>query len=367
MIQPTTETTTAVDAVVIGAGPVGLWQVFQLGLQGIHAHLIDALPHPGGQPTELYANKPIYDIPGLPVCSGQELTERLLQQIRPFAPTLHLGQLVETLARQDGGRWLLTTHTGTRLLSKTVFIAAGVGAFVPKRLNLPGLSAFEGSQLFHHLNDPAALADQRVLIAGGGESAVAAATQLATALAAQTTPRPASVTLLHRRNSFQAAPALLEQMQALQRSGALGFVQGQIDSFATENDRLHSVQVLGPDGRTQTLPLDALLVLQGISPKLGPMADWPLAMERKQLAVNPETFETSAPGVFAVGDINTYPGKKKLIVCGFHEATLAAYAAQPLIAPDRPVPFQYTTSSTQLHRLLGVAGDAPPGAAMASE
>ena len=349
------------DAVIIGAGPVGLWQVFQLGLQDIHAHVIDALPHPGGQPTELYADKPIYDIPGLPVCSGQELTERLLQQIRPFNPTLHLGQLVETLAHQPDGRWLLGMRgaggQGLQLAAKTVFIAAGVGAFVPKRINLPGLDAFEGRQLFHHLGHPAALAVQRVFIVGGTDSAVSAATQLA---ALPTLQRPASVTLVHRRDHFQPEdPALLALLQAQRQCGALHFIQGQIDGFTAEGERLHSVQILGPDGSTHTQPLDALLVLQGISPKLGPLTDWQLALERKQLVVDPATCQTSAPGVFAVGDINTYPGKKKLIVCGFHEATLAAYAAQPLIAPDQPLPFQYTTSSSRLHRVLGVTNDAP--------
>ena len=345
------------DAVVIGAGPVGLWQVFELGLLEIRAHVIDTLPHPGGQPGELYADKPIYDIPGLPVCSGQELTDALLRQVAPFQPTLHLGHQVEALARQDDGRFLLTTQQGLQLRARAVFIAAGVGAFVPKRLKVEGLDAFEGRQLFHGLPRAADFSGQRVVVAGGGEAALGAAIRLAALPESQ---RPASITLLHRRDGFQAEPATIDRLQALRHTGQVRFVPGQVEGIAQESGRLTALHILGPDGATAPLPLDILLVLQGVSPRLGPIADWGMALERKQLVVDTEKFQTSEPGIFAVGDINTYPGKKKLILCGFHEATLAAYAAQPLIAPERELPFQYTTSSSRLHRLLGV-DSAPSG------
>ena len=341
---------TPADAVVIGAGPVGLWQVFELGLQEIQAHVIDALPHAGGQPRELYADKPIYDIPAVAVCSGAELTEALLRQAAPFKPQFHLGQLVESLQRQPDGRWLLGTDRGLQLLARTVFIAAGVGAFVPKRLRIEGLAAFEHRQLFYSLPDAPAWAGRHVVIAGGGDVALQAAIQLASA----TTDAPASLTLLHRRDSYQAEAPAIERVQALAREGRLRLRTGQVSGIEHSGDQLTAAIVTGPDGADAPLPLQLLLVLQGLSPKLGPVADWHLAMERKQLVVDTEKFQTSEPGLFAVGDINTYPGKKKLILCGFHEATLAAYAAQPIVAPGQPLPFQYTTSSTRLHRLLGV-------------
>ncbi|MFT4194780.1 NAD(P)/FAD-dependent oxidoreductase [Ottowia sp.] len=352
----TTEPVIETDAAIIGAGPVGLFQVFQLGLLEIRAHVIDALPHPGGQPAELYADKPIYDIPAVPVCSGRELTDALMRQIAPFAPTFHLGQQVDTLARQPDGRWRLGTDRGLALLARAVFIAAGVGAFQPKRLKLAGIEAFERRQLFYSVDDAARFAGQRLVIAGGGDSALEGAIHFAT-LAEHA---PASVTLLHRRDGFQAAPASVARLRALVDAGRLAFVVGQPSGFAQADGRMTALQVTGPDGAEAPLPLDALLVFHGFGPKLGPVAGWQLALERKQLVVDTEKFQTSAPGVFAVGDINTYPGKKKLILCGFHEATLAAYAAQALVAPGRELPFQYTTSSTRLHRLLGVesvAGD----------
>jgi len=338
------------DAVVIGAGPVGLWQVFELGLQDIRTHVIDALPQIGGQPVELYGDKPIYDIPGLPVCSGRELVERLMRQVEPFQPQLHLGQLVRSLAAEGDGRWRLGTDRGLNLLARTVFIAAGVGAFQPKRLKVAGLEAFEQRQLFHGTAEPARFAGQRVVVVGGEDSALEGAIRLATAHQ----DAPAQVTLLHRRDAFQAAPDTLARVRELREAGRLGFVPGQVTGFTPSGERLSALQVMGPDGETAPLPLDILLVLQGLSPKLGPIADWQLALERKQLVVDTEKFQTSQPGIFAVGDVNTYPGKKKLILSGFHEATLAAYAAQPLVAPDKPLPFQYTTSSSRLHRALGV-------------
>ena len=338
------------DAVVIGAGPAGLFQVFELGLLEIRAHVIDTLPVPGGQCIELYPDKPIYDIPGLPFCTGRELTDRLLQQIQPFGATFHLNQEVASVQRQADQRFLVQTSQGTRLLSKTVFIAGGVGAFQPRPLKVPGLERFHDQQVFYRVRDPAAFAGQHLVVMGDDDTALGWAVHFA-----QDGPQQArSVTLLHRRDAFRAAPATVERMRELCESGAMRFVAGQIVGFEETQGTLTHLQVMGPDDRTQAVPVDSLLPFLGLSPKLGPIAQWGLALERKQLVVDTEKFETSEPGVFAVGDVNTYPGKKKLIVCGFHEATLAAYAACAYVFPDEKVQLQYTTTSPRLHQLLGV-------------
>lgn len=335
------------DAVVIGAGPVGLFQVFQLGLQGIAAHLIDALPHVGGQCDQLYPDKPIYDIPGIPVCTGRELVALLERQIAPFAPTRHLGQQVDSLAVQDDGRFLLQTSAGQSLQARSIFIAAGVGAFVPRTLKVDGLAAFVGSQLLYHPADVNAASGRQVVVHGGDEAAVRAAIACA--------PTAASITLLHRRDVFHAAPALLAELQALRAAGRIHVAIGQITGAQQAQDgSLQALELLGPDGGHERLPLDLLLAYLGITPRLGPIADWGLAMERKQLAVDPATFATSQPGIYAVGDINSYPGKRKLILCGFHEATLAAFAEAERQAGQR-LPLEYTTSSERLQTRLGVA------------
>ena len=340
-----------IDAAIIGAGPVGLFQVFELGLLEIKAHVIDALPIVGGQPAELYPDKPIYDIPGIPVCSGLGLIEALQKQIAPFAPTFHLGHEVSTLQPQPDGRFLLESAQGLKLLAKAVFIAAGVGAFQPRRLTVPGIEAFEGLQLFYRVPSAAQFAGQQLVIVGGGDSAL----DWAAHFASQPEHRPASVVLLHRRDGFQATPAAVARMRALCEAQQMQFMVGQVAGFEAENERLRAVRVMGPDGVTRTLAADVLLAFLGMSPKLGPIADWQIDIERKQLVVNTETYGTSVPGIFAVGDINTYPGKKKLILCGFHEATLAAYGALPFVYPGKDVFFQYTTTSPRLHAMLGVA------------
>ena len=340
-----------IDAAIIGAGPVGLFQVFELGLLEIKAHVIDALPIVGGQPAELYPDKPIYDIPGIPMCSGLGLIEALQKQIAPFAPTFHLGHEVSTLQPQPDGRFLLESAQGLKLLAKAVFIAAGVGAFQPRRLTVPGIEAFEGRQLFYRVPSAAQFAGQQLVIVGGGDSAL----DWAAHFASQPEHRPASVVLLHRRDGFQATPAAVARMRALCEAQQMQFMVGQVAGFDAENDRLRAVRVMGPDGVTRTLAADVLLAFLGMSPKLGPIADWQIDIERKQLVVNTETYGTSVPGIFAVGDINTYPGKKKLILCGFHEATLAAYGALPFVYPGKDVFFQYTTTSPRLHAMLGVA------------
>ncbi len=339
------------DALVIGAGPVGLFQVFQLGLQDIQAHVVDALPYPGGQCIELYADKPIYDIPAIPVCTGRELVDKLMAQIAPFNAHFHLGQVVTSLQPQADGRLLVETSKTTRFLAKTVFIAAGVGAFQPRTLHIDGLAAFDGTQLLHQVSDASVCANRNVVIFGDGDEAL----EWALKLYPDSQPHKAKqVTLVHRRDAFSAAPETVERFRALVQQGHLHFVPGQALGVETMGGRLTGIQILDAEGQTRTLPLDMLLVLQGLSPKLGPVAQWGLDMERKQLQVDTEKFSTSVPGIFAVGDINTYAGKKKLILCGFHEATLAAFAAAAIVRPDEKISLQYTTTSTRLHKLLGV-------------
>ncbi len=338
------------DAVIVGAGPVGLFQVFELGLLDIKAHVVDSLPHLGGQCIELYPDKPIYDIPAVPVCTGQELTDNLLKQIEPFHPTFHLGQDVVALQRRDDGRFDLATSRGTRFVTRTVFIAAGVGSFQPRTLKVDGLDAFDGTQLFYRVKDPLLFKDRNLVVVGGGDSALDWALHFAT----HAEHRAESVTLLHRRDGFRAAPASVAKMHALCEQMEMQFLVGQITGCEARDGRLSEVKVTGGDGVTRRLPLDMLLVFFGLSPKLGPIADWGLALERRQLVVDTEKFETSVPGVFAVGDINTYPGKKKLILSGFHEAALAAFGAAPYVFPEKKIHLQYTTTSPKLHKVLGV-------------
>ncbi len=343
-----------IDAVIVGAGPVGLFQVFELGLLEIKAHVIDLLPYPGGQCIELYPDKPIYDIPAIPVCTGKELTDNLMKQIEPFGATFHYSQEVSSIAKQDDGRFLLSTSAGTTFLTKTIFIAAGMGAFQPRLLNLEGLEKFSqadvNQQLFYKVSNRAAFTDQNVVILGGGDSALDWALDFVTGGAS----KARSVTLIHRRDGFVAAPASVAKMRALCEAQQMKFMVGQVTAFEQQAGRMTSVTVTGIDNETSQVPLDLLLVFFGLSPKLGPIAEWGLEIERKQLKVDTEKFCTSEPGIFAVGDINTYPGKKKLILSGFHECALAAFGATAVIFPNKKVMLQYTTTSPKLHKVLGV-------------
>ncbi|MDP1655968.1 MAG: NAD(P)/FAD-dependent oxidoreductase [Hylemonella sp.] len=338
------------DAVIVGAGPVGLFQVFELGLLEIKAHVIDSLAYPGGQPMELYPDKPIYDIPAVPVCTGKELTDSLLKQIEPFGATFHLGQEVTVVQKQDDGRFFVETSKGTQFLTKTIFIAAGVGAFQPRTLKVEGLDKFEGSQLFYRVKNPADFAGKNLMIVGGGDSAL----DWTLNFTAEGPNKAESVILLHRRDGFKAAPASVAKMKELCDAYEMQFIVGQVTGFEEKDGKLCAVKVTGGDGVTRVVPMDVLLVFFGLSPKLGPIADWGLEIERKQLVVDTEKFSTSVPGIFAVGDINTYPGKKKLILSGFHECALAAFGAMPFIFPEKKVHLQYTTTSPKLHKVLGV-------------
>ena len=338
------------DAVIVGAGPVGLFQVFELGLLEIKAHVVDSLGYPGGQCIELYPDKPIYDIPAVPVCTGRELTNNLLEQIKPFGATFHYGQEITVVERQIDGRFFVETSRGTRFLTKTIFIAAGVGAFQPRTLKLDGLDSFEDSQLFYRVRNPDDFAGKNLVIVGGGDSAIDWALDFV-----KDSPHKAeSVILVHRRDGFKAAPANVAKMHELCDALEMQFMIGQVSGYEERDGVLTNVKVTGADGVTRLVPLDAMLVFFGLSPKLGPIADWGLDIERKQLKVDTEKFSTSEPGIFAVGDINIYPGKKKLILSGFHECALAAYGAMSIITPEKKVFLQYTTTSPKLHKVLGV-------------
>ncbi len=338
------------DAVVIGAGPVGLFQVFELGLLEIKAHVIDSLPYPGGQCVELYPDKPIYDIPAVPVCTGRELTDSLLKQIKPFGASFHLNQEVTSLRKREDGRFELETSKGTRFLSKCVIIAAGVGAFQPRLLRLDGLDKHQGRQLHYRVRNPAEFAGKNMLVVGGGDSAL----DWALNFAAEGPNKAATVTLLHRRDGFKAAPASIARMRAMCDSGQMRFVVGQVTGIEEQGERLLAATVTQSDDSKVRIALDQMLVFFGLSPKLGPIAEWGLDIERRQLKVDTAKFSTSVPGIFAVGDINSYPGKKKLILCGFHECALAAFGATAYIFPEKKVYLQYTTTSTKLHKVLGV-------------
>jgi thioredoxin reductase (NADPH) len=338
------------DAIIIGAGPVGLFQVFELGLLEVKAHVIDSLAYPGGQPVELYPDKPIYDIPAIPVCTGQELTDNLLKQIEPFGATFHLGQEVTSVQKQEDGRFLVQTAKGTRFLSKTIFIAAGVGSFQPRLLKVEGLEKYQGSQLHYRVKNPVDFAGRNLVIVGGGDSAL----DWALNFAADGPNKAESVILIHRRDAFKAAPASVAKVRELCDAHKMQFMVGQITGIEERDGRLVGAKVTGADSVTRIVPVDDLLVFFGLSPKLGPIAEWSLEIERKQLVVDTEKFSTSIPGIFAVGDINTYPGKKKLILSGFHECALAAFGAMPIISPEKQVFLQYTTTSPKLHKMLGV-------------
>ena len=338
------------EALIIGAGPVGLFQAFQLGLQDIRCHVVDALPQVGGQCVELYADKPIYDIPGIPLCTGQELIDQLQKQIKPFAPQFHLQELVSEVKAMDDGQWHVQTDKGTQFKTATVFIAAGVGAFVKRGLSLPGFEDLLGKQIFHTAPNASSFKGQHLIVLGDSDAALEACTEWR-----QGPNAAASVTLVHRRDQFQAAPQAIEDMRQACANQTMRFVAGQPTGLVQADGQLTGLEILNVQGDTEVLSANTLLLCLGISPKLGPLSDWGLAMERKQLPVNTETYATEAKGIFAVGDINTYPGKKKLILCGFHEATLAAFGASALLRPDQKTLLQYTTTSTHLHKLLGVS------------
>ena len=338
----------ATDAVIIGAGPVGLFQIFELGLLGISCHIIDSLAQVGGQCAELYPDKPIYDIPALPVCGAQELIDRLLEQAKPFHATFHLGQEVSELTLLTNGKFQIATSGGLRLTAGAVVIAAGLGSFQPRRLAIPGVEAFEGYSLHYRVRSASDCHDKQLLICGGGDSALDWTVALA--------DKARSLTLVHRRSEFRAAPATVGRMRELVAAGRMQLVEGQIVSLHGEGSQLQHAVVESHATQTAVqVPAEQCLVFYGLHPKLGPIAEWNLELEKKVLKTNTETFQTSVPGIFAIGDINTYPGKKKLILSGFHEAALAAFGVQRHLFPSQRQFLQYTTTSPIMQKRLGVA------------
>ena len=335
------------DALIVGAGPCGLFQIFELGLLGIKAHILDSLAHPGGQCTELYPDKPIYDIPAVPYCTGEELTQLLLKQIEPFGAEFHLGEQVTIVEPKDGG-FHVETSAGTTFDAKTVFIAGGVGSFTPRKLRFPEAESLEDECLHYRVREPSRFAGQRVVVLGGGDSALDWAVELA--------PSVASMTLVHRRDEFRGAEATAARLRQLADEGKAEIILNSVATGLEVNDgQLTGVQIKSnADGSTRSLEADQLLVFFGLSPKLGPIAEWGLDMNRKTLNVDTATFSTNVPGIFAIGDIADYPGKKKLILSGFHEAALAAFAAKAIIEPGKKIPLQYTTTSPIMHKRLGV-------------
>jgi thioredoxin reductase (NADPH) len=334
------------DALIIGAGPVGLFAVFELGLLDLRAAVIDILDKPGGQCAELYPEKPIYDIPGFPVITGQGLVDNLLKQIEPFKPTYHLGHMVEGLRREPDGRFRLTTDRGTTFLGKVVVIAAGGGSFQPKRPPVPGIEDYEGKSVHYAVRRMDDFRDHDVLIVGGGDSALDWTLNLQ--------PLAKSLTLLHRRDEFRASPDSVNKMRALVESGKVRLVLGQVTGLRGEAGQTTHAIVKDKDGKEVEISASRMLPFFGLTMKLGPIANWGINLTENLIPVDTARFETSEPGIFAIGDINTYPGKLKLILCGFHEAALMAQAAVKIAAPDKKVVFQYTTSSSSLQKKLGV-------------
>jgi thioredoxin reductase (NADPH) len=337
------------DVVIIGAGPAGLFQVFELGLLDIHAHVVDSLPQVGGQCGELYPEKPIYDIPAYPVIGAQELVDRLMAQIEPFNAQFHLGQAVTGLERKDNGRFALVTSAGTEFDTATVIIAAGLGAFQPRQLRVPGAADFNDIDIHYKITQTDKLAGKDIVILGGGDSALDWTLELH--------DKVKSLTLIHRRVEYRAQPASVKKMKALAEKGKLREFHGMIREVLSEDGHFKGLKVADAEGETRDIHADEVYVFWGLSPNLGPVADWGLDIVKRQIQVDTEKFETNETGVFAVGDINTYPGKKKLILSGFHEAALAAFGVQKHLDPDKRVFLQYTTTSPIMHKRLGLEKD----------
>ena len=335
------------DVVIVGAGPCGLFQVFELGLLGLHAEVIDSIRQPGGQCTELYPDKPIYDIPAIPMCSGEELTAALLKQIEPFNCGMHLNEEVSMVRAKGDGSFHVETNTGTQFHAKAVVIAAGVGSFQPRQLRVPDAEEFDGKTLHYRVKEPKQFAGKRLVILGGGDSALDWVLELSNVAE--------HITLVHRRDEYRAVPASVDKMRKLVADGKMDVIESaKATAIDGENGVITSITVQSKDKEQFTVPADHVLVFFGLAPKLGPIAQWGLDINRKTINVDTEKFETSEPGIYAIGDINYYPGKKKLILCGFHEAALAAFAIKQRIEPDRKVHVQYTTTSPIMHKRLGV-------------
>ena len=334
------------DVLIIGAGPCGLFAVFELGLLDMKVHLVDILDKLGGQCAELYPEKPIYDIPAIPMVTGQGLTDALMEQIKPFNPTFHLNEMVETIEKIGDPLFRVKTDAGQVFETKVVVISAGGGSFQPKRPPVPGIEAYEGTSVFYAVRKMEQFRGKDLLIVGGGDSALDWVLNLQ--------PIAKRVTLLHRRDDFRAAPHSVDQMRKLVAAGKMDLKLGQVTSLEGENGMLSGAMVKGTDNETFKIDCNTILPFFGLTMKLGPVANWGIKLENNLVPVDTEAFETNVPGIFAIGDINTYPGKLKLILSGFHEGALMAQKASRYVFPDKRVVFQYTTSSSSLQKKLGV-------------
>lgn len=344
--ENTMSETIKTDVLIIGAGPCGLFAVFELGLLDMKVHLVDILDKIGGQCAELYPEKPIYDIPAIPLVTGQGLTEALLEQIKPFHPTFHLNEMVEAIEKIGDPLFRVTTDAGRVFETKVVVISAGGGSFQPKRPPVPGIEAYEGSSVFYAVRKMEQFRDKDLLIVGGGDFALDWTLNLH--------PIARRVTLLHRRDDFRAAPHSVEQMRALVASGRMDLRIGQVTGLEGEGGNLTGAVVKGSDNESFRVDCNTILPFFGLTMKLGPVANWGVALENNLIPVETASFETNVPGIFAIGDINTYPGKLKLILSGFHEGALMAQKAHRYVYPDKRLVFQYTTSSSSLQKKLGV-------------
>ena len=334
------------DAVIVGAGPCGLFQVFELGLQGIRAHIVDSLETVGGQCNALYPDKPIYDIPAIKVCQANELVARLMEQIEHFEPVLHLNQQVTQVSKLSELEFHVETSRGTEFLTKNLIIAGGVGAFRPMMLRAKGTDTVDAQCLHYQVPDSSLFQDQRVVILGGGDSAFDWALNLVNTAS--------SLTLVHRSERFRAAEASVLEMRELVSQGKMNFLVGNATELIHIDGRLKQVQITQPNHELLNLDTEHLLVFFGLSPKLGPIAEWGLSLNKNQIETDTEKFQTNIPGIYAIGDISHYPGKRKLILSGFHEAALVSFAIKQRLNPDAKVHLQYTTTSPLMHERLGV-------------
>ncbi|AUC98250.1 NAD(P)/FAD-dependent oxidoreductase [Bradyrhizobium sp. SK17] len=334
------------DVLIIGAGPCGLFAVFELGLLDMKVHLVDILDKIGGQCAELYPEKPIYDIPGIPMVTGQGLTDQLLEQIKPFGPTFHLNEMVESIEKIGDPLFRVKTDGGKEFEAKVVVISAGGGSFQPKRPPVPGIEAYEGTSVHYAVRKMEQFRDKSILIVGGGDSALDWTLNLH--------PLAKRITLLHRRDDFRAAPHSVEQMRTLVADGKMDLRIGQVTGLEGASGQLTGATLKGNDNAISTIACDTMLPFFGLTMKLGPVANWGVELENNLVPVDTAAFETNVSGIFAIGDINTYPGKLKLILSGFHEGALMAQKAHRYVYPDKRLVFQYTTSSSSLQKKLGV-------------
>jgi thioredoxin reductase (NADPH) len=339
---------TECEVLIVGAGPCGLFEIFELGLLGISAHIVDSLKHAGGQCTELYPDKPIYDIPALPVCGAQELVDRLMQQIKPFNAVFHLGEEVTEVRRESERLFFVRTSVGTSFHARAIVIAGGLGSFQPRRLGLEGGEVFEGHSIHYRIRNVADFHGRDIVIFGGGDSALDWTLELC--------GKARSLVLVHRRAEFRAAPASVARMRQLVTEGCMRYIEGIGEKLVVRDGAVKGVVVAGTDGARHELAADHLLAFFGLHPKLGPIAEWGLELDKRSIRVDTAKFQTSIPGIFAIGDINSYPGKKKLILSGFHEAALAAFGIQHHLYPEKKQFLQYTTTSPIMQKRLGVTG-----------